>query len=279
MPLLVRTTLRLRLFVALITGIALVAPAAAYTLWSTSATYLGSGEFHGPGANLQNAPLFPIVIRNIMFLNARDFVTPFENHGARQANLCGENQPADGLHGRLSDGSLINENIETCAAVIGGAKVFPAAINGGLYIGQQVSATLEDGNITMAMDLGIDLVPGGRGVVKLPYYGTTGEVTVPLSAQTQMGGHGIDRAGMYASGTRLRGRVGDFNHDGWIDGTIVATGVMPLNSTFYPGQPYVIVRHFETNIPAAGEWSSDVKALRRTAARGQTGGRAPGALR
>jgi hypothetical protein len=268
----IRPNVRLRLLAALLPAITPGAPADAYTLWSTSATYLGSGEFQGPGANLDNAPLFATVIRHMMFVNSRDFVTPFENNGDREPNICGAGQMTAGVGGRLSDGSLINENVDTCAAVIGGVKVLPAVIYGGFYMGEQISATQDDGNITMAMDLGIDLGVGARGVVKVPFYGTTGEVTVPTSLQTQMGGHGIDQAGIYPSGTRLRGRIGDFNHDGWIDGTIVATGVMPLDSTFYPGQPYVIVRHFETDIPIDGEWSSNVKALQE-AATGRPGNR------
>jgi len=240
-------------------------PAGAYTLWSTSATYLGTGEFHGPGASERNPPLFATVIRNIMFLNARDFVVPFASSATSQPGFCGSRSLPAHERGRLSDGSRINTNIETCATVIGGMRVFPATIGGGLYMGEDMSAISDDGNITMAMDLAMDLGAARHAVIKMQFYATTGEVTVPLSSQTQAGGHGVDQAGIYQSGLRLRGRVGDFNHDGWIDGTLVAAGVMPLDSPLYPGQPYVMVRHFETDIPVDGEWSSNVAALRHSA--------------
>jgi hypothetical protein len=242
-------------------------PAAAYTLWSTSETYLGTGEFQGPGVNQNNEPLFCTVIRNMMFVSDRDFVTPFENNGPQEPNIHGESQMSGTPDGKLSDGTLINENVDTCAAKIADVKILPAAIPGGLYMGEQVSATLDNGDVTMAFDIALDLGVGGKGVVRVPFYGTTGEITVPRSLQSQMGGQGIDQAGIYPSGTRLKGRIGDFNHDGWIDGTLVAAGVMPLDSPFYPGQPYVIVRHFETNIPIQGEWSGNVKALQPGAAK------------
>ena len=50
------------------------------------------------------------------------------------------------------------------------------------------------------------------------------------------------------TGETLSGRVGDFNGDGFIDGTLVAVGVMPLTSPVYPGQPFAMSRNFETDI-------------------------------
>jgi len=76
-----------------------------------------------------------------------------------------------------------------------------------------------------------------------------------------MGGKGVDQAGKYRSGTRLRGRIGDFNHDGWIDGTLLAAGVLPLNSRFHPGEPYLIIRTFETDIPLDGQLTGNVQGL------------------
>jgi hypothetical protein len=104
----------------------------------------------------------------------------------------------------------------------------------------------------MAMDLTIDLGIGPRGIIKIPFYGTTGTVTVPPSLQTQNGDKGVDQAGKLPSGTTIAGRVGDFNRDGYIDGTLVAVGVMPLTSPIYPGQPFAMVRNFETDIPVGG---------------------------
>jgi len=246
---------------SLVIALIMSGPVAAYTLWSIPTSYLGTGEFEGPGATVATEPLFCTVIRKMMFVNDRDFITPFENNGPEEPNIRGELRMPGTPDGKLSDGTLINENVDTCATTVAGVTLLPAVIEGGLYQGQQVSATLDDGNVTMAFDIALDLGVGAHGVVRVPFYGTTGEITVPKSLQTQGGGKGVDQAGKYPSGTRLRGRIGDFNHDGWIDGTLVAAGVMPLDSPFFPGQPYVIIRNFETNIPINGQWSGDVKSL------------------
>ena len=87
----------------------------------------------------------------------------------------------------------------------------------------------------------------------MPFYGTTGEVTVPASLQTQLKlPGGMDRAGSLKAGTKLRGRLGDCNHDGMLDGAIVVAGNIPLTSVFMPGAPYALIRYFETNIPYTG---------------------------
>jgi hypothetical protein len=239
------------------------APAMAYTMWSTAASYLGTGELQGPGLGPGSPqPLFCMNIRHLMFTTYTDLVVPFENNGAEPPNIVGELQVPGDLDGRLSDGSLINENVNTCAAVIAGRRVLPAVVQGGMHTGEVLVSTTSDGVFSMSMDFAIDLTEGHT--VKLPLYGTVGEVTVPQSLQTQMGSKGVDQAGEYPSGTRLRGRIGDFNHDGWIDGTLVFVGVIPLDSPIAPGQPFVLVRNFETDIPVAGEWSGDVKSLKPT---------------
>jgi len=200
-----------------------------------------------------------MVLRHMMFLTASNLVVPFENNGPVVPNILGEMQIPGDVDGRLSDGSLINENVNTCAAAIAGRRVLPAAIQGGMLTGHVLWATDKDGEITVSMDAAIYLADGH--VVKLPFYGTTGEAVVPLSLQTQGGGKGVDQAGEYPSGTRVRGRAGDFNHDGWIDGTMIFTGVMPLDSPLLPGAPFLMIRNFETDIPIDGEWSGDVKHL------------------
>ncbi|HEU5134142.1 MAG TPA: hypothetical protein VFU13_03260 [Steroidobacteraceae bacterium] len=244
-------------------------PAGAYTLWSTDKTYLGTGEFHGPGTNMDNGPLFATIIREMSFVNTLDFVTPFVNNGAAEPNICGEKEMTGPVDGKLSDGSEINENVETCAAMVAGTRLLPAVVAGGPHLGQQTSVTLDSGDVVMTMDFAIDLGAGAKNVIKVPFYGSTGEIVVPHSLQTQRGDIGVDQAGIHKSGTRLRGRIGDFNKDGWIDGTIVAAGNMPLDSPFYPGQPYVIVRYFETDIPIRGELSSNIKAMKVKAGSGE----------
>jgi hypothetical protein len=225
----------------------------AFTLWSDERTTGGGpGLFFGPGAWTQVEPLFPVVIRDMGFVNDVDFVTPFINNGGHGPATLGEREL--GLtDGRISDGSLINEHVDTGTFTVAGTRLLPVVVRSdGKFGGSQAAVSLVDGNVTMAMDLTIDLGIGPRGIIKIPFYGTTGTATVPPSLQTQNGGKGEDQAGKLPSGTTIAGRVGDFNRDGYIDGTLVAVGVMPLTSPIYPGQPFAMVRNFETDIPVGG---------------------------
>jgi hypothetical protein len=223
-------------------------PTFAVTLWSTPDSFLGSGKFYGPGAYTEEQELFPVVIRNMIFVSKINFVTPFFNNGSAFPNIRGEMEFNGNVDGKLSDGTKINENVDIGMARIAGLNLLPAIIEEGHFRGEQVVVTLKDNTVIMVMDLAIDIGIGERGVIKLPFYGTTGTVTVPYSLQTQMGEQGVDQAGILKSGTKITGRIGDFNGDGCIDGTLVGTGTFPLDSIVYPGQPYVMQRHFETNI-------------------------------
>jgi hypothetical protein len=198
------------------------------------------------------SPLFPVIIHGMGFVSDVDFVTPFINHGRAGPVTIGEREL--GLtDGKISDGSLINENVDTGTFTVAGTRMLPVvARSDGKFGGSQAAVSLRGGDVVMAMDLTIDLGIGPRGIIKIPFYGTTGTVTVPGSLQTESGGKGVDQAGKLASGTTIAGRVGDFNHDGYIDGTLVAVGVMPLTSPIYPGQPFAMIRNFATDIPVDG---------------------------
>lgn len=269
-----RATRRVRLACAW----ALLSPVAgAATLYSTADGPAGVGTFHGPGAYMEESALFPVVIRNMIWVTERDFATPFENNGARPPNTSGETEfhesqatgvdPAlRAVDGRLSNGVRVNENVDVGVARIAGTEVLFAVVEGGSYNGAQLAVAGEDGQIVMSMDLAMDLGIGPKGVARLAFSGTTGTVVVPQSLQTQAGGKGVDQAGRFPSGTRLTGRVGDFNHDGRIDGTLVSALTLPLDAPLYPGQPFVIVRHFDTDMPIAGARFGDVHGLLQKAA-------------
>jgi hypothetical protein len=241
--------------------IAELSPLFGVTLWSTKESFLGPGKFFGPGANTADQELFEVVIRNMAFFTEVDFVTPFFNNGPAEPNISGEKAFSGPVDGKLSNGSLINENVDLRVMTIAGARLLPAVIYDGPYRGQQLSVTFENGDVVMTMDLALDLGIGEKGVIKLAFYGTTGSVIVPDSLQTQSEGKGIDQAGSLPSGTVITGRIGDFNHDGWIDGTLVAVGNLPLNSPIYPGQPYAMYRNFETNIPIEGALFGDMSGF------------------
>lgn len=232
----------------------LYTPAAlSMTLWSVDNSYLGTGYFYGPGTYMLPTPLFPAMIRNMAFTSDRDFVTPFWNNGAAIPNVAAE-QDFPPIDGKLSDGStLINENVDLGSFTIGGVRFLPAIAAGGEFSGQQVVITMTDGNLVMVMDLVLDLGIGAKGIIRFPFYGTTGTVTIPHGTATDKGAFGLNQAGPLQAGSTIAGRIGDFNGDGFIDGTLVGTGVMPVTSPVYPGQPYLLTRNFETDVPFNGD--------------------------
>jgi len=185
------------------------------------------------------------------FTTSQNFVTPFWNNGADEPNVKAEKDfpPVDGL---LSDGTKINENADLGSFTLAGVRFLPAVGEGGEFAGQQQAVTEPDGNVTMVMDLLLDLGIGPKGIIRIPFRGTTGTVTVPGPLANPQGAAGASQAGPLKTGETLSGRVGDFNGDGFIDGTLVAVGVMPLSSPVYPGQPFAMSRNFETDIPIEG---------------------------
>lgn len=233
----------------------LTGAAQAATMYSVQDSYMGPGKFYGPG-RLRDTEIFDVKITGIGFTAPGHYVTPFANNGAAEPNLCGERELGRAT-GMLSDGvTRINENVDACTFMLNDAGVLVAIIEGGGHEGQQVAVTLEDhGEITMimTMDFAIDMGVGKGGVIRLPFYGTTGEVVVPASLQTQMGiDGGVDLAGSLKPGDRIRGRLGDFDGNGVLDGAIVVAGNIPLDSIFMPGAPYALIRYFETDVPYDG---------------------------
>ncbi len=250
----VRVSAAARLRHFLIGGVFLtgcVPVAGAATLWSVPGSYLGTGYFFGPGAYMTPTPLFPVMLRNMAFTTTQNFVTPFWNNGADEPNIKAEQDfpPVDGL---LSDGTRINENADLGTFTLAGTRFLPAVGEGGEFAGQQMAMTAADGNVTMAMDLLLDLGIGPKGIIRIPFHGTTGTLTIPGPLTTDQGTPGAGQAGPLKMGETISGRVGDFNGDGFIDGTLVAVGVMPLSSPVYPGQPFAMSRNFETDIPIDG---------------------------
>ena len=225
----------------------------AATMYSNEDSYMGAGIFYGPG-NIDDTVLFGVVIRNIAFSSPMSYVTPFVNNGEGGPSICGERQLEDKPDGLLSDGvTKVNENVDVCALELNDMKILAAIVDSGPHQGQQIATTTNSGDMIMTMDFALDLQIGKGGVIKVPFYGTTGEVTLPTSLQTQLGIEGgIDKAGSLVPGDKLKGRLGDYDSDGMLDGAIVVAGNMPLNSVFLPGAPYALIRYFETDIPYSG---------------------------
>lgn len=244
--------------------------AAAFTVHSTGQSFMGAGTFYGPG-RLSDSVLFDVTIRNVAFTSPATFVTPYFNNGAKEPNVIGEKLTSTNPDGYFSDGVTgINENADVGPLTLNGTPFLVGIGGGGAHNGEQISVLLDDHTMIMTMDIVFDMGIGAAGVVSAPFYGTTKEVILPLSIQTRMGFKGgIDKAGSLKSGDIIRGRLGDFNHNGLLDGAIVVAGNMPLHSIFMPGSPYAIIRYFETDMPYSGEWigklPGDVKT-RQTAA-------------
>jgi hypothetical protein len=235
----------------------------------------GAGTFYGPG-KVPDSVLFDAQISNIGFSAPLNFVTPLSNNGAEQPNICGEQESGKTPTGLLSDGvTRINENVDACAFDLNHARVLVAIIDGGMHQGQQVAVTTsKDGTptMTMTMDFAIDMGIGKAGVIKIPFYGTTGEVVVPTSVQTAMGiGGGTDVAGSLKPGDKLHGRLGDYNHDGMLDGAIVVAGNIPITSIFMPGAPYALIRYFETDVPYDGVLIGKLRAASQPAEHSHSG--------
>jgi hypothetical protein len=229
------------------------AAASAFTVYSNHASFMKSGTFFGPG-KLPDSTIFDITIRDVIFLSDGTFVTPFRNGGKEGPHTDGEIATETVPNGMFSDGvTMINENADAGPFSLNGTVFLAGISDGGPHHGEQL-ALMHGGTMIMTMDLVLDMGIGEAGMVKMPFYGTTAEVVVPLSLQTQMGlPGGIDRAGSLPSGTKLSGRLGDFNHDGYLDGAIVVAGNLPLTSIFMPGAPYALIRYFETDMPVDGE--------------------------
>lgn len=234
----------------------------AFSLWSTLDTHMGPGKFIGPGKYSADQELFEMVLSNIAFTTKEEFLIPFYNNGEHTPNVCGELDLDDKPDGKLSNGLEINENADMCLANIAGTDMHIGVTQGGPLQGQLHFSILDNQEIIVAMDIAFDLGIGEKGVIKMPFYGSTDKVQIPQSIQTQLDiPGGTDSAGEYTSGSWIEGKVGDFDNDGWLDGTLVSAGNIPLDSPVFPGQPYAMIRHFELDIPAGGFVLGDVKSV------------------
>ncbi|HEY6808581.1 MAG TPA: hypothetical protein VI356_21365 [Myxococcales bacterium] len=237
-------------------ALVLAAPslAGAATMYSNHKSFGGPGIFYGPGAT-PDSEIFEVTIHNIGLQSGGNFITPMLNNGGAEPNICAERELGRAPTGMLSDGTTrINENVDVCAMKLNNLMILAAVVDGGPHGGQQISVTLDEKVLVMTMDFALDLGMGKSGVMRFPFYGTTDEVTVPFSLQTQMGlPGGVDKAGSLPSGTKLKGRLGDFNGDGFLDGSLVVAGNLPLDSIFMPGAPYALIRNFDTDIPIGGK--------------------------
>jgi hypothetical protein len=220
----------------------------AYSLWSTASSYQRTGVLY---LGEDEGALGDLTIQRLLLTGPGEWFVAFNNNGAHRPNVCGE----------ATNGAsrLVNENVSACPTIIAGAEIRLSVVGGGPHDGQIMSTMTIDGVLTMTAD--VELRKGAEAAVRLPLYATTGVVPIPPGLRRHVAGLLQRFPWMKSPGGDVRGRVGDFNGDGWIDGTLIASGVLPDNSPLYARQPYLLIRHFETDIPAQGVLSGDVKAL------------------
>ncbi len=210
---------------------------------------LTNGKLYGPGDlgthDLQDGTLF-----NFVVTGAISGSIPFFNNGGKEPNTLAETLHTGPVDGKLSDGTLINENVN--AAFVLSVQEPQTGEMVELMVGSVSEETVESddrGNLTFKLDAGFD--PGlPEYVVKMPVQFTTGAVALPDSEKTTRGiKGGKDFAGPFPSGTVTIGRLGDADQDGFLDGTFVLADKTPFELIIAEGDPVVIVRPFKSDIP------------------------------
>ena len=211
--------------------------------------FLKAGTFYGPG-NKGVHPFNNAEVRNMIPTGPLSGVIPFFNNGIAAPNVTAEIRQGGIVDGKTSDGRLINENVDT-----GLQFVLKDRITGNVANIMVVAVGAEDfgpdakGNLVFNTDVVADPGPGHL-VTPLNVTFTTGAARVPLSLKTQKGlGGGNDHAGPFQTGHTLIGRIGDFDHDGLLDGELVLAGNSPLELFVAEGDPIAQRRPWVSDIP------------------------------
>lgn len=227
-------------------------------------------QLYGPGP-LPDQKLGAGHVHNMPFVGFMDARVPGTNNGAAPPNVSGESLQGTTVDGKLSDGTLINENIDMGHVLLlqGRFNLLLAAVHGGPNQGNSHFFLDRTLNWTIQDDIAID--PGfAEGIVKIKdFVFTTGPTFVPQSVQTQRGyPGGMDIVGSLRSGDVIAGRIGDDDLDGFVDGVFIALGNFPLEAILLPGAPFVQSIEFVSDIPLH---SLDAAMLSLAAARNRLG--------
>ena len=236
-----------------ITPVGIGALACALCLASHSASAvtlsLKAGYFFGPGDQGIH-PFNNAFVRNIQFTGPLSGTIPFFNNGAEPPNVSAEILQGGVVDGFTSDGRAINENIDTGLHLrLADPSTGESANIMVVATGAEQVVNDEKGNLVFRTHVFAD--PGVSSVVApLDVSFTTGAAQVPLSLKTQKGlPGGVDRAGPYAAGFVLFGRIGDFDHDGLMDGELVLAANSPLELIAARGNPIAQRRPWVSDIP------------------------------
>jgi hypothetical protein len=214
---------------------------------------LQGGTFHGPGT-LPDSSCPTGLLSHIQFRTPLTGETAFFNNGAAPPNVPGDQEIDNVVDGRLSDGSPFNEHVWGGIAEVGGGaiRLMTVVTGNGPNQGREIYRLDPDFHLEITVDLAMD--PGfPEGIiVRENLRISTGVLRVPLSLQTAQGvPGGQDRAGSLPSKVPILGRLGDFDQDGFLDGTIAGAANVPLGHMFSPGAPVLLERRFVSDIPAS----------------------------
>lgn len=232
-----------------------VAAAAALVLASSAVAAneiaIHARHLYGPGP-FPDQELGAGHVKSMIFSDFMRARVPAFNNGPEEPNVSGEARQGTPVDGRMSDGTLINENIDMGNAVImnGQFNLLLGAVFGGPHGGNSDFFLDDDYNWTINDDIAIDAgIP--EAIVKINNFTfSTGPRLVPPSIQTERGyPGGVDKVGSIASGDVVVGRVGDDDMDGYVDGVFMAMGRFPLSSVILPGTPFVQSVEFRSDIP------------------------------
>lgn len=210
---------------------------------------LKAGTFFGPGDKgvhpLQNGE-----VRNIQLGGSLQGTVPFFNNGAEPPNVIAEVLQGGVIDGFTSDGRAINENIDTALHL---RLEDPETGEGGslmvVSLEQEAVEADQRGNLLFVANVVAD--PGLPSLVTpLEVRFTSGAARIPVSLRTQSGiAGGHDHAGPFPSGHVLIGRIGDFDHDHFLDGVLVQGENSPLELVIARGDPIAQHRPWVSDIP------------------------------
>jgi hypothetical protein len=235
-------------------ALAVLLPALCVGLWQPAAALtlsLKAGEFFGPGITGDHA-FNNAFVTNLQFTGPFQGVVPFFNNGANPPLVLAQQLFGGPQTGFTSDGRAINKNANT-----------------GLFLDLTDPSTGESARMMVVSIAADEFGPDALGnlafhahvvadpgvpaeVVPFEVTFTTGAVTIPKSLRTQMGlpgGH--ETAGSLPSGTVIFGRIGDFDHDGFMDGELVIGQNSPLNLVVAHGDPIAQRRPWISDIPVS----------------------------
>ena len=212
--------------------------------------FLG-GTFFGPG-RMPDVPMAKGIMHVVELDKNLKGITPYFNNGAEKPNIRSRVPFHPELEGVLSSNIAFNENMDGGVVDVGNGalKLLNVVIKDGPNNGTQSYELTRQCDWKITTDLALD--PGFKpGILVTPNLViTSGVVSIPISLQTK---HGIpgsaDFAGSVPSRAKLVGRVGDYDEDGFLDGYLTGTAVIPLDHIFYPGAPVAQARIFISNIP------------------------------